>query len=129
MLVRLVRKGVSRFIALTSWFTRPAKIERSEQERRELAQQARCIALYDYKGCPSSIKTQREIYRLNIEIECRDIGKSQVHRDNLLSGLGCLKAPCLRVEERGKVQWIDEPEQIVHYLHERFGPADERLSA
>ena len=46
--------------------------------------------------------------------------------DNLLAQFGRLHAPCLRVEEKHSVRWLDEPEQIIHYLNQRFGDSPAR---
>jgi len=114
------RKTVDSFLSLFDWLYRPEPVVRSEEESRKLAKATSCLALYDYKGCVASRKTRHEIRRLNIDIERRDIGKCSSHQDSLLAEFGKLKAPCLRVEEKGKVQWISEPEKIVYFLHERF---------
>ena len=87
---------------------------------RKLAKATSGLALYDYKGCVASRRNAQEIRRLNIDIERRDIGKCSIHQDNLLAEYGELKAPCLRIEEKGEVQWIDKPENILFFLHERF---------
>ena len=110
-------------VNLIGIFTRPRPNERSEQERRLLAREVKRLRVYDYPSCPSSIRVRHTLHRLNLDIQYCDIRKCQVHRDNLLSELGRVHAPCLRIEENQQVQWLDEPEQIVHYLKQRFDPA------
>lgn len=129
MLVSLVHKGLCRLQILFAWFSRPEKMRRTEKESKLLAKETSGISLYDYKWCAASLKARHEIYYLNIEIERRDIQRCSVHQDNLLAQFGRLKAPCLRIEEQGKIQWLDEPDEIVHYLHQRFGKPAVRLSA
>lgn len=120
MLKRLKHAIRTAVFNLSDWLFKPQPVERSEQESRRLAKEASCIALYDYKGCPASRQARREIRRLNIDIECRDFSRCSIHQDNLLAEYGKLKSPCLRIEEKGQVRWLDEPDAIVHYLHERF---------
>lgn len=115
-----IRRALDSFLGLFDWFFRPQPIVRSEQELKRLAKAASGMALYDYKGCSASRIARREIYRLGIDIESRDIGKCSIHQDNLLSEFGKLKAPCLRIEEKGVVRWLDEPEAIVEFLNQRF---------
>lgn len=110
-------------VNLIGLFTRPRPIERSEQERKLLAREVKRLRVYDYPSCPSSIRVRHTLHRLNLDIQYCDIRKCQVHRDNLLSELGRVHAPCLRIEENQQVQWLDEPEQIIHYLNQRFDPA------
>tara|TARA_R110000772_G_scaffold30532_11_gene75707 strand:+ start:2275 stop:2676 length:402 start_codon:yes stop_codon:yes gene_type:complete len=122
-----IRRALNPFLSLFDWFFRPRPVVRTEQESRKLAKATSAMALYDYKGCSASRKARREIYRLSLEIERRDIGKCMIHQDNLLAEYGKLKAPCLRVEEKGVVIWLDEPEAIVHFLNERFDTTSEDL--
>jgi len=127
MLKFTIRKIIDSFLSLFDWFNRPQPIARSEEESRKLAKATSGLALYDYKGCMASRKTRHEIRRLNIDIERRDICKCTIHQDNLLAEFGKLKAPCLRIEEKGEVHWIDEPEKIVFFLHDRFDVKDEGI--
>lgn len=119
-----IRKALDSFLSLFDWLHRPKPIERSEEECRKLSKATSGLALYDYKGCVASRKTRHEIRRLNIDIERRDIGKCSIHQDSLLAEFGKLKAPCLRIEEKGEVQWISEPEKILYFLHDRFDIKD-----
>jgi hypothetical protein len=127
MLKSIQRALRTAFFNLLDRLFEPQPIKRSEQEARRLAKEASCIALYDYKGCSASRLPRREIRRLNIEIECRDFSKYSIHQDKLLAEYGKLKSPCLRIEEKGKVRWLDEPDAIVHFLHERFDSKPEDI--
>ncbi len=120
------RKVIDSVFRAYDWLFPPPTINRSEEENKRLAKSTSGLALYDYKGCMASRKARHEILRLNLDIERRDIGKCSIHQDNLLAEFGELKAPCLRVEEKGEVQWIDEPEKILVFLHDRFADNDEK---
>ncbi len=120
MIKLTIRKAVDSFLNMFDRVYSPRPISRSEEESRKLAKATSGLALYDYKGCVASRRTRQEIRRLNIDIERRDIGKCSIHQDNLLAEYGELKAPCLRIEEKGEVLWIDKPENILCFLHERF---------
>lgn len=113
-------------INLIGWFSRPVRLQRSEQERKVLSSEVKRLRVYDYPTCPSSLKLRHTLHHLNLDIQYCDIRKCQVHRDNLLSEFGRVHAPCLRIEENQTVQWLDEPQQIIHYLNQRFAPANER---
>jgi glutaredoxin len=127
---QIVRRTVGHAVNLIGWFTRPEQIQRSEQERKQFAPLLKGLRIYDYKGCPSSLKLRHALHRLNLDIEYCDIRKCQVHCDNLLAQYGRLHAPCLRIEENQAVRWLDEPDQIIHYLEQRFAPVTtEALSA
>ncbi len=129
MLKHIRRTVRTTFFNLLDCLFKPQPIERSEQEVRRLAKETSCIALYNYKGCSASRLARREIRRLNVEIECRDFSKCSIHQDKLLAEYGKLKSPCLRIEEKGEVRWLDEPDAIVHFLHERFDNKPEGIQS
>ncbi len=129
MLLRMMRQALGRMVVFADWLTRPVPMARSEQELKTLALETRGMALYEYYGCPFCVKTRREIHRLNLDIERRDIRRREVHRDALLAGGGKLMVPCLRIEAHGKVQWLYESNEIIHYLNQRFGAEGERVEA
>ena len=116
----IVRRTVGQAVNLFGWLTRPEPLYRSEQERKLLAPVLKGLRLYDYKTCPQSLKLRQELYRLNIDLEYCDIRSCEIHRNNLLAQLGRIHAPCLRIEDAHGVRWLDDCEQIIQYLNERF---------
>ena len=119
-MTKVLRRIVGYFVVMISWLTKPAKIERDKDVQKSLDKEAQSLRVYDYKGCPASMRVRQTIHRLNVDIQLCDIRTCQVHRDNLLSQFGNLQAPCLRIEEGQNVQWLDEPTEIIHYLNQRF---------
>ena len=119
-MIQISRRLVGHTVNIIAWLTRPAQIQRNEQERKLLANELKSLRIYDYKGCPKSLKLRQALHRLNLDIEYCDIRVCQVHRDNLLAQFGRLHAPCLRIEEGQSVRWLDESEQIIRYLNQRF---------
>jgi glutaredoxin len=121
--MKVVFRRIAGFLVnFIGFFTRPVPLVRSEHERRQLSRDIKALRVYDYPTCPSSLKLRHTLHRLNLGIQYCDIRKCQVHRDNLLAELGRVHAPCLRIENNQQVQWLDEPEQIIHYLNQRFDP-------
>jgi glutaredoxin len=118
----IVRRTVGHAVNLFGWLTRPAALHRTDQERRQLAPALRGLRLYDYRTCPKSLKLRHALHRLNIDLEYCDIRNSHIHRTNLLQQLGRLHAPCLRIEDAQGVRWLDDCQQIIQYLNERFAP-------
>ena len=121
-MTRIMRRNIGVVVHLLSLMTRPVQIARSEQELRLLAQELKHLRLYDYKGCPDSMRVHHTLHRLNLDVQYCDIRRRQVHCDDLLSQYGSLHAPCLRVESPTGVQWIDQPDEIIRYLVEHFDP-------
>ena len=80
------------------------------------------MVLYLSKICPFCVSVQRVIRKLNLEIETRDILRSERHREELARGGGFEQVPCLRiVQEDGSDQWLYESGDIVKFLTTRFG--------
>jgi len=125
-MLKLVRRCVGMAVICLDWLFRPQPIARSEQDRRLIAQEVRNLRLYDYRGCPNSLLLWRHLHRLDLGIQYCDIRKCQVYRDELLAQCGRLHAPCLRIEQGSQVLWLDEPQQIIQYLDQRFAPATRR---
>ncbi|MFL5813519.1 MAG: glutaredoxin family protein, partial [Bdellovibrionia bacterium] len=77
--------------------------------------------LYQFEGCPFCVKVRREIKRLGLNIEYRDILKNPTWEHEMIQGGGQRQVPCLRIQrEDGNVQWLYESSDINRYLIERF---------
>lgn len=123
--MKVVFRRVTGFaVNILGWFSRPTPIERSAQERKFLASEIKRLRVYDYPSCPSSLRLRHTLRRLNLDIQYCDIRKCQVHRDNLLAETGRVHAPCLRIDEGQGVRWLDDQDQIIQYLNQRFDPAN-----
>ncbi|MBI1882826.1 MAG: glutathione S-transferase N-terminal domain-containing protein [Chlamydiae bacterium] len=129
MILKMVREGLGRLIVLINHLTRPSQVIRSEAEQGRVNQEAKGLALYQFYACPFCIRTRRAIHRLNILIEYRDAQNNAQNRNELLTQGGSLQVPCLRVEEEGQVKWIYESADIIQYLENRFGKAQNHASS
>lgn len=121
MIVKTVREGLGRLIILVDRLTRPASIQRTPAEQRQVEDRARALALYQFYACPFCVRVRRTVHRLGVPIEYRDAQHNPEHRRALLEGGGEIKVPCLRIEENGGTRWLYESADIIHYLEKRFG--------
>jgi hypothetical protein len=128
-MVQVIRRSIGVLVNVFGWFTRPEQIRRSEQERKQLARLVKGLRIYDYKGCPRSLRLRQAVYRLNVDLEYCDIRKCQVHHDNLLAQFGRLHAPLLRIEENQSLRWLDDQDQIIRFLEQRFAAAPVQSSS
>ena len=104
--------------------TRPKGLVRQPAAQENVDQQCRNIVLYQYQTCPFCIKVRQEIRRLSLNIDGLDAQKEGKNRDNLLSGGGQAKVPCLKItDQAGNTQWIYESGNIIEYLRGRFANA------
>ncbi|MGO3454727.1 MAG: glutathione S-transferase N-terminal domain-containing protein [Marinomonadaceae bacterium] len=120
MLINLIRNLLGVIIATIDLVTRGTKLKRTPDKQQQVNQAAQNLTLYQFFACPFCIKTRRAIYKLNLPIKTRSASEGSPHRKELLEGGGRVKVPCLRIEKNGKVEWMYESSDIIHYLEKRF---------
>lgn len=121
MLVKLVREGLGRTVALVDRLTRPTPMERPPQAQAEVEKAVAGMAVYQYFACPFCIKTRRALHRLNLPIELRDAQNDPEHRAALAREGGRIQVPCLRIDGDDGSRWMYESGDIIAYLERRFG--------
>lgn len=118
---RTLRVVLAPFMLLWEAATTPKGMVRPTNLQKQVDEQCRGLALYQFATCPFCIKVRREIKRLSLNIELRDAKNHPQHRDALLQGGGEVKVPCLRItDDQGESRWMYESADIIQYLHERF---------
>ena len=76
------------------------------------------------------LSVRRAMKRNGLNIETRDVKRSESAREELLAGGGILKVPCLRIEDgQGRAEWMYESSDIISYLERRFDPAAQNTVA
>ncbi|TKB49324.1 glutaredoxin [Ferrimonas sediminicola] len=123
MLLKILREGLGRTIALGDRLTRPSPLKRSSQEQARVAREVQSLSLYQFYACPFCIKVRRAMHRLNLPIETRDVNRHPVYRAELEQSAGKVMVPCLRIESDQGSQWMLESSDIIAYLEQRFGTA------
>ena len=126
----VVRAILGAIILFFNWVFTPKSIKREASEQAAIDAQTKKLALYQYAACPFCVKVRRAMKRSALKIETRDAKRSEQFKDELLTGGGQLKVPCLRIEdESGDVRWMYESGDIISYLEQRFNPAEGETSA
>lgn len=116
---RILRLILGPIVLFIDWITSPKSIPRTDEEQAQLNQLTRNLALYQFKTCPFCIKVRREIKRQSLNIELRDAQHNPEHREQLLSGGGRIKVPCLNIKDQnGHQQWLYESDEVIQYLRE-----------
>ncbi|TXD97062.1 glutaredoxin [Psychrobacter frigidicola] len=121
MLVKLIREGLGRLIAGISVLTQGKPMARTEEQQADVNVACENLSLYQFQSCPFCVKVRRQIHKLNLPIELRDAKNNEQFRNELADVGGRIKAPCLRIEQEGKSQWMYESNDINAYLQQRFG--------
>lgn len=120
---RTLRPLLTPIVLLVDRVSTPTPVQRPETEQQHVDRQTRELRLYQFRTCPFCIKTRHAIARLALNIELRDAQHDPVSREELLTGGGEVKVPCLRiVDADGGVRWMYESSDIIAYLKSRFGP-------
>ena len=121
MLVKFMREGLGRIIAGASVMTQGKPMARTQDEQNSVDEACENLSLYQFQSCPFCVKVRRQIHQLNLPIELRDAKNNEQFRSELAESGGRIKVPCLRIEEKGSVQWMYESDDIIDYLQQRFG--------
>ena len=120
--MRIIRFILGKLILLFNWVLSPRTIARNPEAQAAIDKQTATLALYQYEACPFCVKVRRSMKRQGLNIETRDVKRSDSAREELLAGGGDLKVPCLRIEKGpGEVDWMYESREIINYLQSRFG--------
>ncbi|XKE44436.1 glutaredoxin [Halomonas organivorans] len=97
------------------------EVHRNAEEQAEVDKECEGLALYLAWRCPYGLKVKREITRLGLAIEERDVRLDPDHRRTLEEEGGKFQTPCLRIREAdGGERWLYESEAIIDYLRTRF---------
>lgn len=116
-----IRLILGKFILFLNWIFTPRSVTRDPVQQAVIDGQTASLTLYQYEACPFCVKVRRAMKRQGLKIETRDVKRNPTAREELFSGGGDLKVPCLRIGEgvRG-AQWMYESKEIIGYLEGRF---------
>lgn len=121
----IVRWLLGSLILFFNWVFTPRGIKREPEIQDAVNVQTNGLTLYQYRACPFCVKVRRAMKRQSLNIETRDVKRSESAKQELLAGGGDLKVPCLRIEgARGEVEWLYESTAIINYLASRFAAVE-----
>lgn len=121
---KILRIILGPFMLLSEFLRRPKGVIRPPAAQAEIDRQTASLALYQYQTCPFCIKVRQEMRRLSLNVEKFDAQHEGKNRNDLVSGGGKAKVPCLKItDQAGHAQWLYESGEIINYLQGRFGKA------
>ena len=118
--MKLIRWFLGRTILLVNALFSPKGVKREATEQIRIDALAKGLSLYQFNACPFCVKVRRVMKRLSLNVELRDAMKNETYRQELETGGGRVKVPCLRIEQEGQVKWMYESSDIIAYLEQRF---------
>ena len=118
----IVRPILGTLILFFNWVFTPRGIKRDPELQAAINLKTARLTLYQYKACPFCVKVRRAMKRLSLNIETRDVKRCELAREQLLTGAGNLKVPCLRIEDAsGEHTWMFESGDIIKYFDDYTG--------
>lgn len=118
MLFTIARKLIGNFILAADKVTSPKGPARSAQEQALLDEKTNSLVLYEMLACPFCVKVRREVKRLGLNIQRRDVKRDQTDMQDLLNGGGKFQVPCLRIDKQSEITWLYESDDIIDYLRQ-----------
>ena len=121
IIMAIIRLILGKLILLFNWVFTPRSVTRDPAEQAVIDDQTSQLTLYQYEACPFCVKVRRAMKRHGLNIETRDVKRSEAAKGELVAGGGDLKVPCLKIGEgEHGVQWMYESGDIIGYLEGRF---------
>lgn len=123
----VIRFILGKLILLLNWVFTPRGLQRTTAAQEEINRQTAALTLYQYQACPFCVKVRRAMKRQTLNIEIRDVKRSDDAKEELLAGGGLLKVPCLRIDNaEAGVQWMYESGDIISFLESKFSEPELR---
>ncbi len=79
------------------------------------------LSLYQLPTCLFCWRVRFAAWRMGLSLPMKNLMLSPAAHRELVSEGGRMQVPCLRIEEAGRVRWLYESADIIHYLKKRFG--------
>lgn len=118
---RALRLVLTPVMLISEKLSTPKAIARSPEEQLAVDRAANNLALYQFRACPFCIKVRKEMARLGVTVEQRDVRNDAGHRAALQAGGGRVKVPCLLIRhDDGRQEWLYESDAINAWLQGQF---------
>jgi len=117
----IVRWLLARIILTVDFFFHPRGLKRDQEVQKVLDKETAKLSLYQYAACPFCVKVRWSMQRNSLNVETKDAKRNPEYAEELVTGGGHLKVPCLKIEqEDGSANWMYESSEIISYLEQRF---------
>ena len=120
-MINLLRWFVGRILVGLDALFSPRGVKRSEEEQARIDKITSSWSLYQFEGCPFCIKVRREMKRLSLKVELKDLKKDKAWEDELVSKGGKRKVPCLKIQnQNGQDEWLYESSEIITFFQQKL---------
>ncbi|CAM2893461.1 glutaredoxin family protein [Vibrio rarus] len=118
--MKFIRVVLGQVILLLNFIFTPRGVKRSQQAQLAANQKVDNLTLYQFEACPFCVKVRRELKRQSVNITLKDAKNDLQAREELHTGGGKIKVPCLKINHQGVDTWMYESKDIVAYLQKEF---------
>lgn len=114
MVLKAIRLIVGNIILFFNAVFKPKALVRTSSDQFKMDELTKNFILYELKMCPFCVKVRRELIRLSLKIEQKDVGLSEEAQAELMKGGQKDQVPCLYIKD--KKQWLYESDAIIEFL-------------
>lgn len=118
--MKFIRIILGKIILLLDFIFTPRGVKRTSEDQQQVDNKAQGLTLYQFEACPFCVKVRREMKRQSVKIQLKDAKKDETAREELMTGGGRVKVPCLKINKDGQETWMYESSDIVAYLQKEF---------
>ncbi|NRA45530.1 MAG: glutathione S-transferase N-terminal domain-containing protein [Oligoflexales bacterium] len=113
----LIRWILRQLITVVDYFFQPKFAERPHDLQQELDRKTANLSIYQFKACPFCVKVRWALLRMGLRVQYLDAKNHEASKQELLSGGGKVKVPCLRIKHSdGSSSWMYESNDIINYF-------------
>ena len=123
-MMKLIRFVLGKIILLWDATFVPKGLVRTPSAQKLIETETMDWQLYQLESCPFCVKVRRELKRLSVPIQTREIKTDQKAHAELMAGGKQDQVPCLMIPgQGGQALWLYESSDIISFLQKRFSEA------
>ncbi len=119
--MKIIRAILGKIILFLDSAFSPASLKRSPETQSVVDTQTKSLVIYQLLACPFCVKVRREVKRLGLNIQYKNVDQDPAAQKELMAGGKIDQVPCLRITSPdGQVTWMYESSDINTYLGSQF---------
>jgi len=120
--MKIIRLILGKIILTLDALFSPVSMTRDPEAQARVDAETRSMVLYQLNACPFCVKVRRQIKRLGLKIDLKDVGTDSSAQAELMNGGKIDQVPCLKITRNdGTVEWLYESDAINTLLDSKYG--------
>ena len=112
----LIRSFLAVIIRIVDFFFAPKLAKLPEAQALKVKEETQSMRVYQFKACPFCVKLRWAMRRMGVDLPFEDAKNDPKAKQELLTGGGKVKVPCLKYEKDGQEKWLYESSDIELFL-------------